>query len=405
MVNLFDINSPLLDQTANVIVEYYTSEIDALNQINSLGNDYQYQSNSDTIFARIEFSTTHCYHIHEFNLIVNPLPIANTPDDLMECDDDYDGLYTFNLSAQNDMILNGQNPNEFTVSYFTNLLSAEDNVSALNTIYEAINGETIYVRVENNTTGCYDITSFEIIIHPKPNIDIGSQVLCLENLPLTVSANTNQAGDTYLWSTNEITPEIEITIVGTYSVTITSPFGCESSEVFTVIESETASIVVTESIDFSDPNNIVVTISGIGNYLYQLEDNDPSNDYDDHGPQLSNVFENVALGYHTLTIIDLNGCASVTKEIVVIDAPKFMTPNGDGHFDTWHITGVENLPGTIIYIFDRYGKLLKTISSNSSGWNGFFNGNLMPVSDYWYLAKVKKDGKIFKVKGHFALRY
>ena len=77
--------------------------------------------------------------------------------------------------------------------------------------------------------------------------------------------------------------------------------------------------------------------------------------------KLSNVFENVSLGYHTLTIIDLNGCASATKEIVVIDAPKFITPNNDGHFDTWHITGVETLPGTIIYIFDRYGKLLKTL--------------------------------------------
>ncbi|RKE90869.1 T9SS type B sorting domain-containing protein, partial [Ichthyenterobacterium magnum] len=119
----------------------------------------------------------------------------------------------------------------------------------------------------------------------------------------------------------------------------------------------------------------------------------------------SNVFENVSLGYHTITIIDLNGCAEVTKDIVVIDAPKFMTPNGDTYFDTWHITGVETLPGTIIYIYDRFGKLLKQLSSNSPGWDGTYNGALMPASDYWFLAKVKKNDIAFEVKGHFALRY
>ena len=146
---------------------------------------------------------------------------------------------------------------------------------------------------------------------------------------------------------------------------------------------------------FSDPNNITVTVSGIGNYIYQL---------DDEEPQFSNVFENVSLGYHTLTIIDLNGCAEVTKEIVVIDAPKFMTPNNDGYFDTWHITGVETLTGTIVYIYDRYGKLLTQLTSSSKGWDGNYNGHPMPANDYWFLAKVKKGNIEFEVKGHFALR-
>ena len=152
---------------------------------------------------------------------------------------------------------------------------------------------------------------------------------------------------------------------------------------------------ITETIDFSDPNNIVVTISGIGNYLYQLDDN-PA--------QESNIFENVSLGYHTLTIKDLNGCSDVTKEIVVVDAPKFFTPNGDSYFDTWHISGIETLTGTVVSIFDRYGKLLKTLDSNSKGWDGYYNGNLMPATDYWFIADVKKGEIAFQVKGHFTLR-
>ena len=232
-------------------------------------------------------------------------------------------------------------------------------------------------------------------MHPRPIVDIQDQTICLDNLPLIVSANTNNPNDQYLWSTNETTPEIEIQNIGNYWITVTSMYGCETTSNFNVIESEQATIEFTETVDFSDPNNVTITISGMGNYQYIL----------DNGlPQDSNVFENVSLGYHTVKVIDLNGCAETTKEVVVVDAPKFMTPNNDGYFDTWHITGVETLPGTTVYIYDRYGKLLKQLYWNSKGWDGTFNGALMPATDYWFLADVKKDDIEFKVKGHFALK-
>lgn len=393
--DLNQINSTLLEQTANVLVSYYSSEIDARNQENVLNNIYNYQTNNDTLFARVEFSTTHCFTIHEFTLQVNPLPIANQPNDLETCDDDFDGFFEFDLTQQNAQILGGQNPNTFSISYYLDMVLAEEAIDPLESTYTALTNETIYARIENNVTGCYSITQFVTIIFEKPVVDIDDQVICLDNLPLIVSANTNSAGDTYSWSTNETTPEIEITQVGTYSVTVISPDGCETTRVFSVSESEAANIEVTETVDFSDPNNITVTVSGIGNYLYQL---------DDEEPQESNVFENVSLGYHTITIIDLNGCSEVSKEIVVIDAPKFFTPNNDSYFDTWHITGVETLTGTLVYIYDRYGKLLTTLNSNDKGWDGFYNGHLMPANDYWFVADVKKNNISFQVKGHFTLR-
>ena len=394
-INLTEINATLLAETDNVMVAYYASEADARNQDNVLDNSYTYLTNNDILFARVEFTTTGCFTVYEFNLQVNPLPVANQPTNLEACDDDFDGFLAFDLTQQTTQILGGQNPNAFTVSYYIDMVLAEEGVDPLETNYEALTNDIIYARVENNTTGCYDITQFMILVHPRPVIDIGNQVICLDNLPLVVSANTNIAGDTYLWSTNETIPEIEITEIGVYSVTVTSAEGCETTNVFSVSESEAATIEITETVDFSDPNNITVTISGIGNYLYQL-DNDP--------PQESNVFENVSLGYHTITIIDLNGCSEVSKEIVVIDAPKFFTPNDDSYFDTWHITGVETLTGTIVYIYDRYGKLLTTLDSDSKGWNGYYNGNLMPANDYWFVADVKKGNIAFQVKGHFSLR-
>ncbi|WP_178983871.1 T9SS type B sorting domain-containing protein [Winogradskyella helgolandensis] len=396
ILDLTEINEIATDNTYNVLYSYFSNEADAIANTNALDTNYTYQSNFDTLFVRTEYSTTHCSTYYEFNLKVNPLPIANQPNDLEACDDDFDGLLDFDLSQQDASILGGQNPNNFTVSYHNTVLQANENNTALETDYMAFDSEVIYVRVENNNTGCYAVTSFNVVINPIPVVDVGDQVICIDNMPLLVSANTNYATDTYIWSTGETTPEIDITEVGNYWVKVTTASGCENTSYFGVTESETATIETTEVVDFSDPNNITVTISGIGNYLYQL---------DDFEPQDSNVFQNVAMGYHTVTIIDLNGCANVTKEVLVVDIPKFFTPNNDGDFDTWHIVGIETLPGTVINIFDRYGKHIKQLTSSSPGWDGYYNGHILPTSDFWFTADVKRGSIAFEVKGHFTLKH
>lgn len=394
-IDLNEINEVVVDVNYNVLFSYFSNEADAIANTNALDTNYTYITNNDTLYVRAEYSTTHCSEYYEFNLNVNPLPIANQPSNLVACDDDFDGILEFDLLQQNASILGGQNPNLFTVTYHNSELQANENNYPQETDYMAYDGEIIFARVENNSTGCYSITQFLATINPLPVIDIEDQIICIDNLPLLVSANTNNPTDQYLWSTGETIPEIEISVIGTYWVTVTTEFGCENTRVFGVSESESATIEVTEVVDFSDPNNITVTISGIGDYLYQLDDNEP---------QDSNIFENVAMGYHTVTIIDLNGCSDITKEVLVVDIPKFFTPNNDGDFDTWHIIGVETLPGTTINIFNRYGKFIKRLTSASPGWNGFFNGSKMPTNDYWFVADVVRGNITFQVKGHFTLR-
>jgi gliding motility-associated-like protein len=90
--------------------------------------------------------------------------------------------------------------------------------------------------------------------------------------------------------------------------------------------------------------------------------------------------------------------------VFVIDIPKFFTPNNDGFFDSWHIVGARELPGSRIHIFDRYGKLLKMLTHASPGWNGTFNGQPMPTDDYWFVADIVQDTESFTIKGHFTLK-
>ncbi|MFD2550300.1 choice-of-anchor L domain-containing protein [Bizionia sediminis] len=395
-VNLLDTYETFIGNQPNVNLNFFATETDAQNNENALNTTYNYSSNSDIIYIRAENTQTGCFATSSFVLTVNQNPIANTPPNMEACDTDFDGMLIFDLSQQTRSILGSQNAANFTVSYFELEIEAlENNNPIANLNYNAFNEQTIYVRVQNNATGCFSTTSFLTLVQRKPFVQIPDQTVCLDNLPLVVSADTGFETDTYLWSTGARTSEIEITEIGMYSVTVTTDYGCTTTATFNVIESEQATIEFTETVDFSDPNNITVTISGIGNYLYIL---------DNGVPQQSNIFYNVSLGPHTIEVIDLNGCASAIKELVIIDAPRFFTPNQDGQNDTWHITGVDQIPGTIVYIFNRYGKLLTTLNHTSVGWDGTYKGQNMPTDDYWFLAQVKKGDIAFEVKRNFTLK-
>jgi gliding motility-associated-like protein len=144
-------------------------------------------------------------------------------------------------------------------------------------------------------------------------------------------------------------------------------------------------------------NQIVTIIDPVGvNYLYQM----------DFGPfQTSTIFENVASGSHSITVKDINGCSEFTdNNVLVIGYPKYFTPNGDTYHDTWNIVDLKDQMNSRIYIFDRYGKLLKEISPDGVGWDGNYTGHPMPATDYWFTVEYTKQGVVKKFKSHFSLK-
>ncbi|NQY43962.1 MAG: T9SS type B sorting domain-containing protein, partial [Legionellales bacterium] len=111
-------------------------------------------------------------------------------------------------------------------------------------------------------------------------------------------------------------------------------------------------------------------------------------------------------GIHIVTITDGQGCWSDPQEVMIVDYPHFFTPNGDGVNDTWKIIQQEGIPISQIYIFDRFGKLLKQLDPDSAGWDGTYNGSQMPATDYWfkivYIEGADSTQKEFKA--HFSLK-
>lgn len=140
-------------------------------------------------------------------------------------------------------------------------------------------------------------------------------------------------------------------------------------------------------------NTIIANVANVNNLLiYQLNNG---------SFQYSNVFENVPFGCHSITVTDIHGCTNLSSSIFIFDYPKFFTPNEDGINDYWNIN-LKNT-NTKLYVFDRYGKLLKQIRQNEIGWDGTYNGQKLPATDYWFVLEYEECGIQKTFKSHFSL--
>jgi gliding motility-associated-like protein len=275
------------------------------------------------------------------------------------------------------------------------------------------------VTLQSDTTGTvtYTVTPFyggcagnptaiTVTIHPLPVPQIIDGVICTTSSAppssqfYTLVTNLNPANHSFQWFFGgNLIPgafgsTYNATQIGIYTVIATNSAGCVSLPVDAAVGQmpQGESLVIEQSSAFSDNPKITVTvIGGNGPFLYQL---------DDGAFQPSNVFYNVLAGTHTITVVDAN-CTHLTGTATIINYPKYFTPNGDGFHDTWNIEVMEN---AVVWIFDRYGKLIKQISTNGSGWDGTYNGRALPSTDYWFTIDYTENGGNKTFKAHFSLK-
>ena len=80
------------------------------------------------------------------------------------------------------------------------------------------------------------------------------------------------------------------------------------------------------------------------------------------------------------------GCSeeSFGTEASNLIIPVFFTPNSDGRNDNWHVTDPDNRVLSI-FVYDRYGKLIKQLGTVNEEWDGTYNGFLLPSDTYWFI--------------------
>ncbi len=432
-ISIFDLTTKipeiLLGQDmVNNVVSFYVTPADATAGVNPIPipTTYQNITNPQAIYVGITNTATGCYvgGVQFFNIEVKPGVTATAPAlpyTLCDIEGENDGFTSFDLTLQSllDEILNGQDPLDYLLTFHQTLANAMDAENPLGASYtNIINPQIIYARVENAASGCYDVVEVILKVNQLPVITLANSYrLCVDQNGLPIASEEGAASppviDTGLdatlysfeWSIDgvvqvgETGASIIATTGGVYQVTITQlSSGCQTVVSSTVTVSQAPvewSFNLTNGA-FADNHTVEILAQGLGEYVYRIDD----------GPfQESNVFSNVAPGVHTITIKDANGCGQVSFDIGVVDYPNYFTPNNDGYHDTWNIIGIADFDATAnIYIFDRYGKLLKQISPLSTGWDGTYNGTALPSSDYWFRVEYTDQGIQKEIRGHFSLK-
>ncbi|WP_157506031.1 choice-of-anchor L domain-containing protein [Formosa sp. Hel3_A1_48] len=368
----------------------------------------------DVVYSFTPVSSDNCTGAaFTVTVTVNPLPVPAPAFIDSKCDDDTDGLQTFDMSGVAAQVIGAQT--DMVVSYHLTLTDAENNTAALgdNITTTTPNLQTIHIRLENTLTNCYATSTIDLVVDPLPEIDLeGNYVICSDATGggldyVVVDPGLSPATYNFIWRDelgDVLSTDSTYTVDqgGIYSLEVSfasTAAGCSAPlEIFTVSESGAPAVavdVVTEA--FADTHVVVATAVGTGIYEFSL----------DQGPWLdSGTFIGVDPGDHTVYVRDVNGCGVTATMIYIVDYPKYFTPNGDGYHDTWNISSLRYQANAKIYIFDRYGKLLKQITPAGEGWDGTYNGQQMPTSDYWFSLEYHTEGQndLKQFKAHFTLK-
>lgn len=360
---------------------------------------------AQTLFYRAINNVIGCENLGEVQIQVQPTTISlNNESPFQTCDDDpSDSILegTFDLEA----IREANYPGLEAVLYAT----LEDATLETNPVSGSFTSvaTTLYVRLENSNQ-CQGVEEIELLVNPTPVFDLPpSYFLCTDSPPLTISGP--EGFNTYRWIRNiggteqviETAQMINISEIGTYTLEVGfvyttngAPLHCTNRRDFEVLPSNRAIVQEVVISDALDNNTIQISVTGDGDYEFSID----GQNYQD-----SNFFENAPAGFITVSVRDKRGCGITQELISVIGYPRFFTPNGDNVNDFWQILGANEIfqPNTRIHIFDRYGKLLRQLRPDESGWDGKFNARELPSSDYWFKVNLE-DGREFT--GHFTLK-
>jgi len=113
-------------------------------------------------------------------------------------------------------------------------------------------------------------------------------------------------------------------------------------------------------------------------------------------PTTQHVFTNMGSYSITHIVESQFGCKdSITKTFLVLKLtiPNVFTPNGDGLNDNFVIDGLDQMSGTNLVVYNRWGKVVFESSDYKNDWDG------NDSADGVYFFILTSKGNIFKVAG------
>ncbi len=247
--------------------------------------------------------------------------------------------------------------------------------------------------VVKNDAGVSSLASdpVEVKVYPLPQLEstiTGANCFGGEDGTASIIITGGEGPFTFDWNNGGSSQTLNNLSAGEYTVLVTDSRNCSASINITVPQAD--EIVISESIvrpDCPDALNgeISLTLSG-GTSPYTYEwDNGGSN----------NTISNLSPGNYSVDILDYHNCLkqqdftlSYINEMC-FRVPDIITPNNDGHNDTWKIAGLELYPLVEVEIYDRWGKRVFYSRGYGEEWDGTSGGKELPMESYHYIINLK----------------
>ncbi len=269
---------------------------------------------------------------------------------------------------------------------------------------------TVIVTDANNCTATAitsvgDTTDLTVKASQSPD-------LCSKGVGKAIANPKGQAPYTYVWTTNPVqtTQTADSLKVGTYSVTVTDAFGCISNTSVMVINHDdvlSAQFLTTPAgvINAEDPIALSITT----NAGWKIDSAYLSNGVLINKNPFPYTFAQYGDYTATYYFTSKNGCKdTVTYNIIVKDyitlyIPNAFSPNGDGRNDHFEAQGTF-IKTFEMYIYDRWGVLVKKMNDINTTWDGTKSGGLAPEDIYVYKGSASDIfGKFVSFHGQISL--
>lgn len=264
------------------------------------------------------------------------------------------------------------------------------------TSYEWSTGETTqYITVKDSGTYSVEIEkgtcvlkdtvdSVSIAFNPDPQKVLGTDTAVCSNLHYQIRMDTLYSR--YKWLNGSTDSLFTPTFTGTYWVDVWNEYGCKTRDSIDVIVYQAPRPVISFHNDLEKIcwDSTLTLDAGAGYQSYRW-----------HSGETSRTITSPHLAEYYVVVTDQNNCTDSTNLYIdcspYIKVFNFMTPNGDGFNDVFHIEGLKP-DKWMLEIFNRWGN---QIYYNRSYQNNF-DAKDLPTGVYFYHLKHVEEKKMYK---------